>query len=68
MKKDYSEDQVRDIASECREFEHVINAMGYGYSFVNVKPETYARRCPDCVRWLGGSCRIYKAESGQMLH
>jgi hypothetical protein len=65
MAKRYSEEEVREIAGECREFEHVINAMGYGYSWVNVSEAGYARRCPDCVHWMGGSCRIFLGELGQ---
>lgn len=68
MERAFSEQQVRNIAEECQEFEHVINAMGYGYSWVNVSAATYARRCPDCVHWLGGSCRIFQSEMKQRLH
>ncbi len=66
MEKRYSEEEVRTVAGECREFEHVINAMGYGYSWVNVTTEGFARRCPDCVHWLGGSCRIFQGEIGRI--
>lgn len=65
MEKVYSEETVRAIAEECREFEHVISAMGYGYSFLNVSAENFKRRCPDCVHWLGGSCEIFQDELGQ---
>ncbi|HMM20492.1 MAG TPA: hypothetical protein PKA10_07110 [Selenomonadales bacterium] len=62
MEKQYPERQVRTIAEECREFEHVINAMGYGYSLLNVSEDKFIRRCPDCVNWLGGSCGIFRDE------
>ena len=62
MEEKFSEKKVQDIAEECREFEHIINAMGYGYSLINVSPEHYLRRCPDCVHWLGGSCKIFLGE------
>ncbi|MBP2653032.1 MAG: hypothetical protein H6Q73_601 [Firmicutes bacterium] len=62
MEEKFSEKQVQDIARECGEFEHIINAMGYGYSLINVSPERYLRRCPDCVHWLGGSCEIFLGE------
>lgn len=62
MEKVYDEEEVRAIAEECREFEHVISAMGYGYSFLNVSAESFRRRCPDCVHWLGGSCGIFRDE------
>ena len=62
MAKECGEEVARAIAGECREFEHVINAMGYGYSLLNVSADTFARRCPDCVNWLGGSCDIFRAE------
>lgn len=65
MEKRFDEAQVRAIAGECREFEHVINAMGYGFSLLNVAEDSLARRCPDCVHWLGGSCRIYRDEMAQ---
>ena len=65
MEKEFNEAQVRAIAGECREFEHVISAMGYGYSLLNVPETGLARRCPDCVHWLGGSCRIYRGEAAQ---
>ena len=68
MERAFNEQQVRNIAGECQEFEHVINAMGYGFSFVNVSAESYARRCPDCVNWLGGSCNIFRSEIKQRLH
>lgn len=56
------EEQLRNIAEECREFEHIINAMGYGYSLLNVSPRDFTRRCTDCVNWLGGSCEIFQRE------
>ena len=65
MEKKYCEKQLRSIAEECQEFEHIINAMGYGYSLLNVSPEEYIRRCTDCVHWLGGSCQIFKHEISQ---
>lgn len=65
MENNFTEEQVREIAGECREFEHVISAMGYGYSWVNVSEDRFNRRCPDCVNWLGGSCNIFRDEIGQ---
>lgn len=65
MVKDYTEQQLRNIAGECQEFEHVITAMGYGYSLLNVSPSTYARRCADCIHWLEGSCNIFRKELSQ---
>lgn len=65
MKNAYTEEQTLAIAKECNEFEHVINAMGYGYSLLNVSPDNYKRRCPDCIHWLGGSCKIFKKEISQ---
>lgn len=62
MEKEYSEKLVRAIAGECSEFEHIINAMGYGYSWLNVSEQTFVRRCTDCVNWLGGSCGIFLNE------
>jgi hypothetical protein len=62
---DYQEEELRGIAEECREFEHVINAMGYGYSWVNVSFDNFIRRCPDCVHWLGGSCGIFLHEADE---
>lgn len=50
----------RDIAATCYEFEHIITAMGYGYSWLNVAPSRYHRRCPDCIHWAGGSCHIFR--------
>lgn len=58
----YNEQQLRNIAEECQEFEHIINAMGYGYSLLNVSPDNYVRRCTDCVNWAGGSCSIFQHE------
>ena len=65
MDNDYRDDQLRAIAEECQEFEHVINAMGYGYSWLNVTPENFVRRCSDCVHWLGGSCNIFQQEKAE---
>ncbi|MDF2636197.1 MAG: hypothetical protein K0R78_3071 [Pelosinus sp.] len=62
MKLASSEKQLRNIASECQEFEHIINAMGYGYSLLNVSPDAFVRRCSDCVNWFGGECIIYQDE------
>ncbi|VBB07925.1 Hypothetical protein LUCI_3190 [Lucifera butyrica] len=58
----YEEEQLITIAAECREFEHIINAMGYGYSWLNVSPDDFVRRCSDCVNWLDGSCEIFQRE------
>lgn len=62
MTKIYQEKQLCKIAEECREFEHVINAMGYGYSLLNVSPRTFMQRCDDCVHWAGSSCGIFQEE------
>ncbi|MBP2650057.1 MAG: hypothetical protein H6Q74_882 [Firmicutes bacterium] len=62
MEKMYTEAEVKNIAQECQEFEHITSAMGYGGSFINIAPERYMRRCPDCVQWLGGSCEIFLSE------
>jgi hypothetical protein len=62
MKYTYREQKLRGIAEECQEFEHVINAMGYGCSFLNVSPDDFVRRCNDCVNWLGGDCSIFQRE------
>lgn len=61
----YTEEQVRAIAHECQEFEHIIAAMGYGYSMLNVSADRYIRQCTDCVNWLGGSCDIFQDEIKQ---
>ncbi|MEG6586016.1 hypothetical protein [Dendrosporobacter sp. 1207_IL3150] len=65
MKNRYCDKQLRGIAGECQEFEHIISAMGYGYSLLNVSPSEFVRRCTDCVHWLGGSCEIFKHEITQ---
>ncbi|SMC55827.1 hypothetical protein [Sporomusa malonica] len=65
MEKSYTEKQLRGIAEECQEFEHIINAMGYGYSLLNVSATDYVRRCTDCTHWLGGSCNIFQKEVSQ---
>ena len=62
MKSIYTDEVLSSIAKECREFEHIINAMGYGYSFLNVSPDKFTRNCSDCVNWLGGSCDIFQNE------
>lgn len=58
----YSEDQLRRIAIECHEFEHIITAMGYGFSLLNVSPDNFIRRCSDCVHWFDSSCNIFQHE------
>ena len=62
MLAQFTEQQLREIAATCQEFEHVISAMGYGYSLLNVSPETYIRRCCDCVNWSDGYCAIFQRE------
>ncbi len=61
----YTEKQLKSIAKECTEFEHIINAMGYGCSLLNISPDKYERRCSDCINWLDGSCKIFKKEFSQ---
>jgi len=58
--KGYDEEILRGIAEECQEFEHIISAMGYGYSLLNVSPHDFSVRCTDCINWFGGSCQIFK--------
>ena len=58
----YCEKKLRGIAQECQEFEHVINAMGYGASLLNVSAEEFFQRCNDCVNWSGGECAIFQRE------
>lgn len=65
MTNRYTEEQVLAIAKQCHEFEHVINAMGYGYSLLNVSPNNFKRRCPDCTKWQAGFCNIFEKELSQ---
>ena len=58
----YNDKQLQGIAEECQEFEHIINAMGYGYSLLNVSELDFARRCSDCIHWAGGNCIILENE------
>ena len=62
LKSIYSENKLQCIAEECQEFEHIITAMGYGYSLLNVSSEDFVRRCNDCVYWLGSDCKIFQRE------
>lgn len=65
MEHNVSDRRLRGIAEECRKFEHVISAMGYGYSFVNVSAEEFVRRCSDCIHWSNGHCGIFQNEVRQ---
>jgi len=56
----YSEKELKSIADECHEFEHIITVMGYGYSLLNVSSDDFVRRCNDCVNWQGGDCEIFR--------
>lgn len=58
----YSIKDLYEIAKECNEFEHVINAMGYGYSLINVSEASFTRKCDDCVKWQNGHCGIFVNE------
>jgi len=51
-----------DVAEGCQAFEHIITAMGYGYSLLNVSSEDFVRRCNDCVNWQEGDCEIFQSE------
>jgi hypothetical protein len=62
MISSYTEKQVLSIAQECSEFEHLINAMNYGSSLLNISPDNCQRRCPDCINWLDASCEIFQRE------
>lgn len=62
MSADYKDQLLRDIADECSEFEHIINAMGYGYSLLNVSETEFIRRCSDCVHWEDSHCGIFESE------
>lgn len=59
--KDYDK-KLKDIAEECQEFEHIITAMGYGYSLLNVSSDDFVRRCNDCVNWQESDCEIFQSE------
>jgi len=62
MQSMYCEKKLQNIAEECQEFEHIITAMGYGYSLLNVSPENFVRRCNDCVNWFSSDCEIFQRE------
>ena len=62
MAKHINDQQLRGIAQECDEFEHIISAMGYGYSIVNVSEYDFVRRCSDCIHWADGECVIFAGE------
>ncbi|WP_110954952.1 hypothetical protein [Anaerosinus massiliensis] len=59
----YTENQLENIAEACSEFEHIITAMGYGTSLLNISPDDYKRRCNDCINWYDGSCEIFTKEN-----
>ncbi len=59
---DHKDQRLRKIAEECREFEHIINAMGYGYSLLNVSEADFVRRCSDCIHWEDSHCSIFESE------
>ena len=65
MEHNYAESQLRGIAEECGKFEHVITAMGYGYSLLNVSPDEFVRRCNDCIHLSDGACGIFQKEIRQ---
>lgn len=67
MPEQYQEEQLRSIAGECREFEHVIVAMGYGASWANVSEDNFVRRCNDCVHWSDSNCDIFQREISQWV-
>ncbi|EGO63745.1 hypothetical protein [Acetonema longum] len=56
----YDRDTLYHIAGKCDAFEHVIHAMGYGYSLLNVSPENFIRSCDYCINWMDGTCRIFR--------
>jgi hypothetical protein len=58
-------EQLRGISRECQAFEHVIAAMGYGYSFLNVSEKDFEARCDYCVHWQDSHCDIFRGELGQ---
>lgn len=60
MKEAHSESRLRTTADHCSHFEHIIAAMGYGYSLLNVSPENFERRCDDCVHWESSACPIFQ--------
>jgi len=57
--------QLRSIAAECQAFEHVIAAMGYGYSLLNVSEKNFEARCDYCVNWEDSHCDIFRREITQ---
>lgn len=57
--------QFRSIAAECQAFEHIIAAMGYGYSLLNVSEKDFEARCDYCVNWQDSHCDIFQREITQ---
>ena len=60
MDNKYTDEQGLTIAKNCNHFEHVINAMSYGYPLLNVLPNNYERCCTECTNCLSGSCKIFE--------
>ena len=60
MKEVHSDARLCTIARNCNHFEHIIAAMGYGYSLLNVAPRNFERRCDDCVHWENSACSIFQ--------
>lgn len=58
----YTEKQLIGIARECSEFEHLINAVNYGSSWLNMSPDNCRRRCPECTHWQHAWCEIFQRE------
>jgi len=55
-------EQLRSISRECQAFEHVIAAMGFGYSLLNVSERDFEARCDYCIHWQDSHCEIFRRE------
>lgn len=56
----YTQTELKHIANQCAHFDHVIQAMGYGFSLLNVSPDTFIEQCDYCVHWANGDCEIFQ--------
>lgn len=58
--EDFSPQLLKNVATECQEFESVANAL-FGLSLTNLSGNEEPR-CDYCVHWLGSTCHIFRSE------
>ncbi|MGF7186717.1 hypothetical protein GGQ84_002848 [Desulfitispora alkaliphila] len=61
MLENFSEELLKNVATECSMFESIAQVQGFGASIAALSGDEQPQ-CDNCVHWLASTCSIFRSE------